>query len=98
MWIAIVVAFVCALVAIVLGIMLRGAIRMHNDDLASHKIAQLSGREIEIIRRKAISSGMSSITLHDVLNLVTTLNTIQLGNYEDKDPYVPADPYEGLQP
>jgi len=27
------------------------------------------------------------------LNLVKTIRDIQLGLYEDKDPYLPADPY-----
>lgn len=98
LWVAIGLAFIGISVAVLLGIMLRGAIRMHGDDLASYKVTQLSGREIEVLRRQAINTGMSSIRLHDVLDLITTLNMIQLGNYEDKDPYVPADPYAGLEP
>lgn len=98
MWIAIGIAFVSTSVAMLLAIMLRGAIRMHSDDLKNYKVCHLTGREIEIMRRQVLQSGVSSISLQDVMSLITTLNMIQLGNYEDKDPFSPADPYEGLEP
>lgn len=98
MWIAIGIAFVSTSIAVLLGLMLRGAIRMHSDDLANYKVRHLTGREIEIMRRKVLQSGISSVSLQDVMGLITTLNMIQLGNYEDTDPFSPADPYEGLEP
>lgn len=57
----------------------------------------LTGREVEVIRRKLATVGMSAITAVDVYNLIMTIRDTHLGTYVDEDPYVPADPYEDVE-
>lgn len=80
-------------VAIVMAIMIRGAFRTQE---SSGVIESLTGREIESIRRRLASVGMSGVSLAEIFSLIRTLRDIQLGIYKDEDPYVPADPYEDV--
>ena len=79
----------------VMGVVIRGAIRREVIDGETFKT--LTGREIEQIRIKAITVGMNSITKHEVMNVIHTVRAIQLGTYEDKDPYIPADIYADVE-
>lgn len=72
---------------------LRGALRVDQEDRDQIEIKPLTGRDIEVIRRKLVNVGLGGVSLNEVLNLVKTIRDIQLGVYEDKDPYLPADPY-----
>ena len=89
---ALVVVLVVA--TIVLSIILRGALRFEDD--FEGEISPLTGREIEVIRRKLVSVGVRGITTNEAFSLVKTLRDIQLGMYVDSDPWVPADPYEDI--
>jgi hypothetical protein len=80
-------------------ILLRGAIVQQQIELSSYKRKDLSGREIETMRRLIVAKGPSAITVHDVLNLIYTIRSIQLGDYSDIDPFVfsSEDPYDSLE-
>ncbi len=85
-----------AVACVVLLIIIRGMINFRQEEIDGAKITSLTGREIEAIRRKIIHSGRQDLSYSGALSLVKTLQDIQLGAYEDTDPYVPADPYEGI--
>ena len=74
-------------------IMLRGSLKV---ETPTGEIKNLTGREVEIIRRKLSTIGIQTITIDDVFNLIKTIRDTHLGIYVDDDPYVPADPYEDI--
>lgn len=74
-------------------VVLRGALRVDQEERDQIEIKPLTGRDIEVIRRKLVNVGLGGVSLNEVLNLVKTIRDIQLGLYEDKDPYLPADPF-----
>jgi len=90
-----IIIFILVLLVLVEGIIIRGFLKTDKID-SEYKPAALTGREIEAIRRKLESIGMNAISRADVANLIRTFQLIVLGVYEDKDPYVPADPYEDI--
>lgn len=86
----------CSILLVLLSmslIIIRGFIKQDKSD-GKHK--QLTGKEIEFIRRKLASVGLQAITKDDVYNLIKTLRDSSLGLYKDDDPYFPADPYEDI--
>jgi hypothetical protein len=77
---------------------IKGFLKTRDTDLKSYKRNTLTGVKIEEIRRRLIHGGMNDIIGKDVLDLIYTIRTIQLGVFEDKNPYVPpGDPYDGIQ-
>ena len=78
-------------------LVIRGMLKTEKSNIENYKRKILSGVETEEIRRRVIEYGMSKITINDVLNLIYTKRAIEVGAYEDIDPYVPADPYDGIE-
>ena len=76
------------------GVIIRGALNQEKENI---EVKNLTGRQIEEIRLKMIDIGLPSITTGDVLSLIRTIRSIQLGTYEDTDVYIPADPYDGIE-
>jgi len=74
-------------------IMLRGVLKTEK---SSGVTTHLTGREVEVIRRKISTIGLQALTEGDVLSLIKTIRDTHLGTYEDTDPYVPADPYDDI--
>ena len=96
-WILSSVIFVLLSVISILSIMLRGSIRITADITNDYKITLLPGTMVEEIRILLINYGFNAITPQNVLDLIYTIRAIQLGHYEDTDPFIPADPYDGLE-
>ena len=73
---------------------LRGAMRKEpiNDD----SIRELSGKEIETLRRKFVRIGVNGLTNEEIFSLFQTIRSVQLGIYVDSDPWLPANPYEDI--
>jgi hypothetical protein len=84
-------------IATTVSIMLRGYIREEKEEFKNYKVRKITGREIEEIRRVLVTHGMNGLLRSNILDLIYTIRAIQLGDYEDMDPYVPADPYDGLE-
>ena len=83
------------ILSIVMLIMVLGCLREERDPTEG-RIRDITGREIEVIRYRATNIGKVAISKTDILNVIRTIRSIQLGVYKDNDPYVPNDPYEGL--
>lgn len=98
MIVCIVIIVILSLIIVGLALPLMGAIKKQNLLLETYRRKDLSGVEIETIRRLAVAKGSDAVTLHDILNLIYTIRSIQLGGYEDKDVFVfsQEDPYDGL--
>ena len=81
-------------------ILVRGALMSNRDSLAGYKRSDLSGRSREEIRRRLLAGGMNAVSPIDVMNLIYTFRSIELGTYNDDDPYIPSsevgDPYLDL--
>ncbi len=75
---------------VVEAIIIRGFLNSEKSE-GGHRC--LSGREIELIRRKLSTVGMQAIVIDDVFNLIKTIRDTHIGLYVDSDPYFPADPY-----
>jgi hypothetical protein len=91
------ILFVISTIAnIFLGFAVRGAIRDRKVIIENYTRTKLTGVLIEEIRRKLWLYGKNAITEYDILDLIYTIRDIQLGIYSDEDPYVPSDPYDGL--
>jgi len=85
-------------VIVALGIIvIRGMLASRDSMIDSYKRRDLTGREREDIRRRLLASGTSAIHPHEILDLIYTFRSVELGQYEDKDPYVPADPYDDIE-
>lgn len=80
---------------VIMGIMLRGALKSEKVD-PNFEPRALSGREREEIRRKIVNMGPPAVSSDDVLNLLYTFRQIELGQYTDEDVFVPEDPYEDV--
>lgn len=76
------------------GILIRGMTFHRQDELGKIEPRAMTGYEIEGIRRQLIHTGRQDLTLGAALSLIKTLQDIQLGTYEDTNPFVPADIYE----
>lgn len=83
------------IISILEGFMIRGFLKTEKFN-KNERARGLTGREIESIRRKLDSVGISSISHGDIANLIKTFQLITLGAYQDKDPFIPADPYEDV--
>ena len=81
---------------VIMGILIRGFILGEDEGNKSTIGAPITGTEIELIRRKLVNVGMRSITRSDMFNMMATIRGIHMGTYTDKDPYMPADPYEDI--
>ncbi len=92
-WILILVLALLLAVVVVEFFIIRGFLR---GEKSSGKHEALTGREVELLRRKLASVGLRAITHDDVYNLIKTIRDTHLGKYVDKDPYIPADPYEDI--
>lgn len=73
---------------------IRGFLR--NDRTNTGKHVPLSGKEIEEIRQKLSSLGIQTVTADDIYNLIRTIWELNLGVYQDTDPYLPFDPYDNV--
>lgn len=83
-------------VIVALVIVIRGFVLSEDQDNKTTVGYPITGTEIELIRRKMVGVGMKSITRTDIFNMMATIRAIHLGTYTDKDPYMPADPYEDV--
>ena len=83
-------------ISVFLSIMVFGAIRP-SENLLSYKRKKLTGVQIEEIKRKLLSTNQMLITKTEILDLIYTIKALQLGDYIDKDPYMPDDPYDGIE-
>ena len=84
------------LLNVLLLIVVRG-MWISTDHPEEMQVQKLTGREIEKLRRTLLTVGMSAVNFVDFANLIHTINSIQIGDYEDKDPFVPQeDPYEDI--
>jgi hypothetical protein len=81
----------------VLIIVLRGYIKEEKEEFENYKVRKITGREIEEIRRVLVTHGTNGLLRSNIMDLVYTIRAIQIGDYEDMDPYVPDDPYDGLE-
>ena len=77
-------------IAVVEFYIIRGFVRT---EISSGEPGHLTGREIEMMRRKLSSVGLQALTADEVFSLIMTIRDTPLGTYEDTDPYIPADPY-----
>ena len=84
------------IIIITMAIMLRGYMKQEVEEDESYRVRKISGREIEEIRRVLMHYGMNGLLKSNVLDLIYTIRAIQIGDYEDMDPYVPDDPYDGI--
>ena len=84
-----------SLLSVVLAFILRGMLISAEED-SSVVATDLSGREVEKIKRRLTTVGVRDISYGDIANLVKTINSIQLGTYEDTDVYIPADSYDDI--
>lgn len=89
-------ATISALVLVILVqlVIIRGATKTERSSMRDPVF--LTGREIELIKRKIESVGMNAISINNVLDMIHTINGIQLGTYTDLDPFLPHDPYEDV--
>jgi len=92
LWVAV---SVLVMVCVFLGLLVMGCLKEERGNNEG-RIRDISGREIEMIRYKLTNIGKVSVTKTEMLNIIRTMRSIQLGVYKDVDPYVPDDPYEGL--
>jgi hypothetical protein len=81
----------------VCGIIIKGYLFQTSDFNKLYKRRKLTGTQIEEIRRKLEIAGLSGVQRREVLDLIYVLRAIQIGDYSDKDPYVPSNPYEGIE-
>ena len=95
LYIVLPVLFILIAIIFVLIIIIRGCIKV-DPPSPNEVIRNYSGREIETIRYKLVNVGLNAISKTEMLSIIKTMRAIQLGDYKDVDPYVPADPYEGL--
>jgi hypothetical protein len=79
------------------AIVLWGYLKEEKEEFDDYKVRKVTGREIEEIRRVLVTHGMNGLLRSNVMDLVYTIRAIQLGDYEDLDPYVPDDPYDGVE-
>jgi hypothetical protein len=79
---------------VTMGIIIRGAIS--RESIKDEQYGTLTGRQIEAIRLKLISVGVNAVTKFEVMNVIHTVRAIQLGTYDDIDPYIPADIYSDV--
>jgi len=84
-------------IAVSAAIILWGYIKEEKEEFDNYKVRKITGREIEEIRRVLVTHGLNGLLRSNVMDLVYTIRAIQLGDYEDMDPYVPDDPYDGLE-
>lgn len=87
---------VFAILIVLSGIILRGIMKNNSATIENYKRHDLTGRERETIRRKIIASGLTTVHPHEILDLIYTFRSIEVGDYHDNDPYVPVDTYEDL--
>lgn len=88
----IIILILISLLIICFGI-IRGFLRTEQK---TGEIKDLSGKEIEFIRRKLVSIGIQSVSKNEVFSLIKTIRDTNLGTWMDNDPYFPADPYEDI--
>lgn len=81
-----------AALVVCIGI-IRGALKIEK---SSDKIRPLTGKEIEVMRRKLATVGLQAISKTEVFCLIKTIRDTNLGIWKDPDPYFPADPYEDI--
>lgn len=74
----------------------RGATKEDEETIETYKRQKLSGVDVETIRRTILAYGRKGISVHDVMDLIYTIRSIQLGQYTDTNPYMPANPYDGF--
>lgn len=79
------------------GFIIRGFLIQVKSFNSSYKRRKLTGVQIEEIRRKLSVAGLAGIELREVLDLIYIIRAIQIGDYSDNDPFVPHDPYEGIE-
>jgi hypothetical protein len=92
------IIFICVTIFLILGLVvcvgiIRGFLRTEKPN---GNIRPLTGREIEVLRRRLSAIGIQAITATDVFCLVKTIRDTNLGVWIDSDPYYPADPYEDI--
>ncbi len=73
---------------------IRGFLRQERG--SAKDIRPLTGKEIEVIRRRLTLIGMNGLTPNDVYCLIKTIRDTNLGLWIDNDPYFPNDPYEDI--
>jgi hypothetical protein len=90
------IACVSIFINVMLAITVAGAIKKNRDATAGYLRKKLTGIEIEELRRLVMTTGLADISESNVLDLIYVIRAIQLGDYEDKEPYVPDNPYDGI--
>lgn len=91
------ILFLLSLVSnVFLFITVRGALKNTTNILENYSRTKLTGVLVEEIRRKLWLWGKNGVSEYDILDLIYTIRDIQLGIYVDEDPYIPSDPYDGL--
>ena len=95
MMLGLIITCVILTVALIgLIILVRGMLNHHREEVEGSKPRQLSGREIEKIRRGLLDIGSQDLNFNMALSLVKTAQDMNIGVYVDEDPYIPADPYQ----
>jgi hypothetical protein len=81
---------------IFMAFIIRGALTNNQDMLEDYHRKDLSGTQREEIRRRLIVGGKGAVGAHEILDLIYTFRSVELGQYNDEDPYVPSDPYDDI--
>lgn len=81
-----------------MGVMIRGMLATEEESRAqaSAGIRVLTGKDIETIRRRLAAVGNRALKLSDAFSLILTIRRIQLGQYTDEEPWIPANAYEDV--
>jgi hypothetical protein len=78
-------------------IVIKGMLASNSATFDDYKRHSLTGVEREDMRRRLLAQGLNGVHPHEVMDLIYTFRSIELGQYKDEDPYIPQeDPYEDI--